>query len=143
VTRTTRQFLGADPLYSVLHFNAISPVQTLILVGLGCLCGFLVAGLLVDSARWGVMVFVLAWPGLHASGGRGANCGRPAPPLAQVRLAGFSLPPSSLGQVVAICSEPSRKRPPALRAIRPEVFALIGMGAFLAATSALLSWRLS
>jgi CIC family chloride channel protein len=40
-TLTIRQFLGADPLYSVVDFNAISPVQTLILVGLGCLCGFL------------------------------------------------------------------------------------------------------
>ena len=60
-TLTTRQFLGADPLYSILHFNTISPGQTLILVGLGCLCGFLSPAFLLILRS--VESWFSFWPG--------------------------------------------------------------------------------
>ena len=40
-TLTIRQFLGADPLYTITHFVLSSPTETLVLLGLGCVCGLL------------------------------------------------------------------------------------------------------
>jgi chloride channel protein, CIC family len=179
-TLTTRQFLGADPLYSVLHFHTISPVQTLILVGLGCLCGLLSPAYLLilrnvelwfsfwpgpvftRLAAGGLVVGVVAvwYPQVCGNGYSEVNAvlhGRwpwqelaivlllkivaTSATLAPVRLAGFSLPRSSLDQVLAICSECSRKLPPGLRLFNPRPSRSLGWARFLPLPRALLSWR--
>ena len=40
-TLTIRQFVGADPLYSITHFVLSSPAETFVMLGLGCVCGLL------------------------------------------------------------------------------------------------------
>ena len=173
-TLTTRQFLGADPLYSVLHFHTISPVQTLILVGLGCLCGFLSPAYLlilrnVESwfsfwpgpvftrlAAGGLVVGVIAvwYPQVCGNGYSEVNAvlhGRwPWQELAIVLLlkivatsatfgsgavGGVFTPTLFVGSSIGYLFGVLAKAASGIATIQPEAFALIGMGAFLAATT--------
>ena len=173
-TLTIRQFLGADPLYSVVDFNAISPVQTLILVGLGCLCGFLSPAYLlilrsVESwfsfwpgpiftrlAAGGLVVGVVAvwYPQVCGNGYSEVNAvlhGRwPWQELAIVSVlkivatsatfgsgavGGVFTPTLFVGSSIGYLFGVLAKALSGIAAIQPEVFALIGMGAFLAATT--------
>ena len=173
-TLTTRQFLGADPLYSVLHFHTISPVQTLILVGLGCLCGLLSPAYLLilrnvelwfsvwpgpvftRLAAGGLVVGVLAvwYPQVCGNGYSEVNAvlhGRwPWQELAIVFLlkivatsatfgsgavGGVFTPTLFVGASIGYLFGVLAKAASGIAAIQPEAFALIGMGAFLAATT--------
>jgi chloride channel protein, CIC family len=173
-TLTTRQFLGADPLYSVLHFHTISPVQTLILVGLGCLCGLLSPAYLLilrnvelwfsfwpgpvftRLAAGGLVVGVVAvwYPQVCGNGYSEVNAvlhGRwPWQELAIVLLlkivatsatfgsgavGGVFTPTLFVGSSIGYLFGVLAKAASGIAAIQPEAFALIGMGAFLAATT--------
>jgi chloride channel protein, CIC family len=173
-TLTTRHFLGAAPLYSVMHFNAIAPVETLILVALGCLCGFLSPAFLltlrsVESwfslwpgpiftrlAAGGLVVGVLAvwYPQVCGNGYSEVNAvlhGRwPWQELAIIlvlkiiatsatfgsgAVGGVFTPTLFVGSSIGFLFGALAKGATGLAGIEPEVFALIGMGAFLAATT--------
>ncbi len=173
-TLTIRQFVGADPLYSVTHFAAISPTETLVLVGLGCVCGLLSPVYLlilrgVESwfSHWpgpvftrlaagGLIVGVLAvwYPQVCGNGYSSVNAVLhglwPWEELAIILIlkivatsatfgsgavGGVFTPTlfigSSIGFLFGVLAQAVTK----LSGIQPEAFALIGMGAFLAATT--------
>jgi chloride channel protein, CIC family len=173
-TLTVRQFVGADPLYSITHFAAISPTETLILVGLGGLCGLLSPLYLLILRRaeswfalWpgpiftrlaagGLIVGVLAvwYPQVCGNGYSAVNAVLhgmwPWQELAIVLLlkivatsatfgsgavGGVFTPTLFIGSSIGFLFGVVAKGVSGLQAIQPEAFALIGMGAFLAATT--------
>lgn len=173
-TLTVRQFVGADPLYSITHFSAISPMETFILVGLGGLCGLLSPLYLLILRRaeswfsfWpgpiftrlaagGLIVGVLAvwYPQVCGNGYSSVNAVLhgmwPWQELAIVLLlkivatsatfgsgavGGVFTPTLFIGSSIGFLFGVVAKGVSGLQAIQPEAFALIGMGAFLAATT--------
>ena len=173
-TLTIRQFVGADPLYSVTHFAAISPTETLVLVGLGCVCGLLSPAYLlilrgVESwfSHWpgpvftrlaagGLIVGVLAvwYPQVCGNGYSSVNAVLhglwPWEELAIILIlktvatsatfgsgavGGVFTPTLFIGSSIGFLFGALAQAVTKLSGIQPEAFALIGMGAFLAATT--------
>jgi len=173
-TLTIRQFVGADPLYSVTHFAAISPTETLVLVGLGCVCGLLSPVYLlilrgVESwfSHWpgpvftrlaagGLVVGVLAvwYPQVCGNGYSSVNAVLhglwPWEELAIILIVktvatsatfgsgavgGVFTPTLFIGSSIGFLFGALAQAVTKLSGIQPEAFALIGMGAFLAATT--------
>ncbi len=173
-TLTIRQFVGADPLYSITHFAAISPTETFILVGLGFVCGLLSPLYLLTLRRveswfslWpgpvftrlaagGLIVGVLAvwYPQVCGNGYSSVNAVLhgtwPWQELAIVLIlkvvatsatfgsgavGGVFTPTLFIGSSIGFLFGVVAKNISGLQAIQPEAFALIGMGAFLAATT--------
>jgi CIC family chloride channel protein len=173
-TLTIRQFVGADPLYSVTHFAAISPTETLVLVGLGCVCGLLspVYLLILRGAEswfshWpgpvftrlaagGLIVGVLAvwYPQVCGNGYSSVNAVLhglwPWQELAIILIlkivatsatfgsgavGGVFTPTLFIGSSIGFLFGALAQAVTKLSGIQPEAFALIGMGAFLAATT--------
>ncbi|HEY5778923.1 MAG TPA: ClcB-like voltage-gated chloride channel protein [Terrimicrobiaceae bacterium] len=173
-TLTIRQFVGADPLYSVTHFAAISPTETLVLVGLGCVCGLLSPVFLlilrgVESwfSHWpgpvftrlaagGLIVGVLAvwYPQVCGNGYSSVNAVLhglwPWEELAIILIlktvatsatfgsgavGGVFTPTLFIGSSIGFLFGALAQAVTKLSGIQPEAFALIGMGAFLAATT--------
>ena len=173
-TLTIRQFVGADPLYSVTHFAAISPTETLVLVGLGCVCGLLSPVYLlilrgVESwfSHWpgpvftrlaagGLIVGVLAvwYPQVCGNGYSSVNAVLhglwPWEELAIILIlktvatsatfgsgavGGVFTPTLFIGSSIGFLFGALAQAVTKLSGIQPEAFALIGMGAFLAATT--------
>jgi CIC family chloride channel protein len=173
-TLTIRQFVGADPLYSVTHFAAISPTETLVLVGLGCVCGLLspVCLLILRGAEswfshWPGPVFtrlaagclivgVLAvwYPQVCGNGYSSVNAVLhglwPWEELAIILIlktvatsatfgsgavGGVFTPTLFIGSSIGFLFGALAQAVTKLSGIQPEAFALIGMGAFLAATT--------
>jgi CIC family chloride channel protein len=173
-TLTIRQFVGADPLYSITHFAAISPTETFVLLGLGCLCGLLSPLYLlllrgVESwfsfwpgpvftrlAAGGLVVGVFAvwYPQVCGNGYSAVNAvlhgmwpwqelaivlilkiAATSATLGSGAVGGVFTPTLFIGSSIGFLFGVLVKGVSGLSGIQPEAFALIGMGAFLAATT--------
>jgi chloride channel protein, CIC family len=173
-TLTIRQFVGADPLYSITHFVLNSPAETLVLLGLGCVCGLLSplyllvlrgveswfslwpGPVFVRLASGGLIVGVLAvwYPQVCGNGYSSVNAVLhgmwPWQELAIILIlkivatsatfgsgavGGIFTPTLFIGSSVGFLFGAFVQAVSRLPSIQPAAFALIGMGAFLAATT--------
>ena len=173
-TLTIRQFVGADPLYSITHFVLSSPAETFVMLGLGCVCGLLSplymmalrgaeswfsllrGPVFVRLASGGLIVGVLAvwYPQVCGNGYSSVNAVLhgmwPWQELATILIlkivatsatfgsgavGGVFTPTLFIGSSIGFLFGALVQAVPSLPGIQPSAFALIGMGAFLAATT--------
>ena len=173
-TLTIRQFVGADPLYSITHFVLSSPAETFVMLGLGCVCGLLSplymlalrgaeswfsllrGPVFVRLASGGLIVGVLAvwYPQVCGNGYSSVNAVLhgmwPWQELATILIlkivatsatfgsgavGGVFTPTLFIGSSIGFLFGAFVQAVSRLPGIQPSAFALIGMGAFLAATT--------
>ena len=173
-TLTIRQFVGADPLYSITHFVLSSPAETFVMLGLGCVCGLLSplymlalrgaeswfsllrGPVFVRLASGGLIVGVLAvwYPQVCGNGYSSVNAVLhgmwPWQELATILIlkivatsatfgsgavGGVFTPTLFIGSSIGFLFGAFVQAVSSLPGIQPSAFALIGMGAFLAAAT--------